>query len=76
MQFSDQPERAEVSEITTNTLDGADSFILSHEISVGQFGIEAVTTTAKAIAEAENIYDYEQAYINVREDIKLQGVEA
>ena len=59
MQFNEQPERQEVSEITTNTLDGADSFILSHEISVGQFGIEAVITTAKAIAEAESVYDYE-----------------
>jgi pyruvate kinase len=38
--------------------------------------IEAVMTVAKGIAEAENIFDYEQAYINVREDVKLQGVEA
>lgn len=30
-----QPNRQELSEITTATLDGADSFILSHETSIG-----------------------------------------
>jgi len=65
-----------MTEITTATLDGADSFILSHETSVGENPIEAVVNVTKAIAEAENIFDYEQAYINVREDVKAKGVEA
>jgi pyruvate kinase len=30
------PERTELSEISTVTLDGADCFILSHETSVGK----------------------------------------
>ena len=66
MQYNEQPERQEVTEITTATLDGADSFVLSHETSIGHFGIDCVTNVAKAIAEAESIFDYEQAYTNVR----------
>jgi len=35
-----------------------------------------VTALAKGIAEAENIYDYEQAYINIRDGIKMEGINA
>jgi pyruvate kinase len=65
-----QPNRQELTEITTATLDGADSFILSHETSMGPNGIEATINLAKGIAEAEAIFDYEQAYTNNREDLK------
>jgi pyruvate kinase len=44
--------------------------ILSHETSCGVNPAVATTFLAKAIAEAENIYDYEQAFCNVREEIK------
>ena len=54
-----QPSRQELTEITTATLDGADSFILSHETSVGSNGIEATINLAKGIAEAEAIFDYD-----------------
>jgi len=54
-----QPNRQELTEITTATLDGADSFILSHETSTGNHGIEATVNLAKAIAEAEAIFDYD-----------------
>ena len=73
MLYSDMPDRQEMTDITTATLDGADSFIMSHETSVGNNCIESVVNLTKAIAEAENIFDYEQAYINIREDIKSQG---
>jgi pyruvate kinase len=76
MVTKDQPERAEMTEISTATLDGVDSFILSHETSCGLHPVEATNSLAKAIAEAENIYDYEQAFCNVREDIKKQGQKA
>ncbi len=59
MQLNEQPSRQEMTEITTATLDGADSFVLSHETSIGHFGIDAVMSVAKAIAEGENIFDYE-----------------
>lgn len=72
----DQPERQELTEISTATLEGVDSFILSHETSVGAHPVLATTFLAKAIAEAENIYDYEQAFCNVRNDIKKLGPKA
>jgi len=56
---NNQPERTEITEITTATLDGADTFVLSHETSCGQNSLEAVVSLAKGIAEAEGIFDYE-----------------
>ena len=41
-------------------------FILSHETSMGQYPVEATILLAKAIAEAENVYDHEQAYQELR----------
>ena len=64
------PNRQEVTEITQATLDGADTFILSHETSIGKHGIEATIALAKGIAEAEAIFDYDQVYANNREDLK------
>lgn len=72
----DQPSRQELTEITSTTLDGADAFIMCHETSNGSYSLEAVTSLAKGIAEAENVYDYEQAYTNIREGIKHEGVNA
>lgn len=54
--------RLETNEISTQVLDGADVFILSHETSVGKFGHESCIMLSKAIAEAENVFDYEQAF--------------
>ena len=48
-----------MTEISTATLEGADCFMLTHETSVGKNPIEATTCLAKAVAEAEGIYDYE-----------------
>ena len=71
-----KPERTELSEISTVTLDGADCFILSHETSCGEQAVDSTICMAKAIAEAESIYDYDQASTNVRADIKAQGHKA
>lgn len=67
---STSPDRSEMTDITSSTLDGTDSFILSHETSIGQNAIQSVINLAKSIAEAESIFDYEQAYVNIREDIR------
>ena len=48
-----------MTEISTATLEGADCFMLTHETSVGKMPVEATTCLAKAVAEAESIYDYE-----------------
>ena len=47
-------------------LDGTDGFILSHETSIGQRPIQAAVLLAKAISEAEQIYDHEQAFQDAR----------
>jgi pyruvate kinase len=49
-------------DISSSVLDGVDVFILSHETSVGRFAVEATVLLAKAIAEAENVYDHEQTF--------------
>lgn len=59
MVYNDYCTRAEAEDITSAVIEGADSFILSHETSVGKNIVEAVVQLAKAIAEGENIIDYE-----------------
>lgn len=55
----DTASRADAEDITATVLEGADSFILAHETSIGKYPIEAVVQLAKCIAEGENIIDYE-----------------
>ena len=43
-------------------LDGADGFILSHETSIGAHAIDSCVLLAKAISEAEQIFDHDQAF--------------
>jgi len=57
MVANEEPERKEMTEISTACLDGVDSIILSHETSIGKFPINAMNHLAKSIAEAENIFD-------------------
>lgn len=66
----------ETNEISTQVLEGADVFILSHETSVGKYGLEATVLLAKAIAEAENVFDYEQAFQDVRNASVAEGKKA
>jgi pyruvate kinase len=54
--------RNETNDVSSAVIDGADVFILSHETSIGKYPVEATVLLAKSIAEAENIYDHEQAY--------------
>jgi pyruvate kinase len=57
-------------------LEGADVFILSHETSIGDTPIDATVLLAKAIAEAENIYDHEKAYQDMRNLSMIEGKKA
>lgn len=59
MVTSCEPQRQELTEITSATLDGADCMMLCHETSIGENGTAAVTALAKGIAEAENVFDHE-----------------
>lgn len=53
-------------DVSSSVMEGADVFILSHETSCGQFSVDATVLLAKAIAEAENIYDHELVYQELR----------
>ena len=53
MVTSPTPTRAEVSDITNAVLDGCDSILLSDEIAVGQYPVEAVVVADVTIKEAE-----------------------
>ena len=55
---SPTPTRAEVSDIANAVLDGCDSILLSDEIAVGAYPVEAVRIADAAIIEAEKMYGY------------------
>lgn len=54
--------RAETMDVSSSVIEGADVFILSHETSTGKYSVDATVLLAKAIAEAESIYDHEIVY--------------
>jgi len=62
----DTANRQDAEDVTSAVLEGGDSFILSHETSIGQYPIDSVIQLAKCIAEGENIIDYEQVYNDIR----------
>ena len=51
--------RQEAQDVSVAVLDGTDGFFLSHETSCGKHPIEATVLLAKAISEAEQIFDHE-----------------
>ena len=65
--------RQETQDVSTAVLEGADVFILSHETSVGAHATDATILLAKAIAEAENVFDHEQCYQDLRNIAKSEG---
>ena len=58
--------RQEAQDVSVAVLDGTDGFILSHETSCGDRPIEAAVLLAKAISEAEQIFDHEKAFQDAR----------
>lgn len=71
---ADEPERKELAEISNMVLYGADCLLLDSETAVGQNPVKALEALAKGIAEAESIYDYDQAYFNQKKYVTEKGV--
>jgi pyruvate kinase len=68
--------RQETQDISTAVLEGCDAFILSDETSIGKSPVESTIQLAKAIVEAENVYDHEQAFQEMRTISKEQGAQS
>ena len=68
--------RLDAQDVSVAVLDGCDGFILSHETSVGSKPVEAAVLLAKAISEAEQIFDHEQAFQDARDATKEEGRKA
>ena len=62
MVVSPTPTRAEVSDISNAVLDGCDSILLSDEIAVGQYPVEAVRVADITITESEKIYPFHKDF--------------
>ncbi|MDA1218364.1 MAG: pyruvate kinase [Chloroflexi bacterium] len=58
MMVSPTPTRAEVSDISNSVLEGCDSILLSDEIAVGDYPVEAVRVADITIRESETIFPY------------------
>lgn len=70
---NEQPDRKDLADVSNMVLLGTDSLMLTHETSIGENPLNSITALAKAIAEAESIYDYDQAYTNIKEYLKHKG---
>jgi len=72
---NEEPDRSEVTAVTSAGLEGVDAIMLCHETSIGKYPIDAMNHLAKGIAEAENVYDYDQAFINIKKQIAKPGAQ-
>lgn len=68
MKKNARPTRAEVSDISNAVLDGTDAVMLSGETTTGKFPVEAVSYMAGICKFAEENYNYNQKFDDLRSE--------
>lgn len=71
MQRNPRPTRAEVTDVGTACLDGADAVMLSGETAAGKYPIESILAMASVIGEADAILNSSRC--NSRDEFKAEG---
>lgn len=62
-----RPTRAEVSDIATAVMTGADAVMLSDETAIGEHPVECVKYLGRIALEAEKTFDFEEYKLRLRE---------
>lgn len=71
-----RPARLELTDISNSVIDGADIFVLSDETAIGHRALETTKLLAKAIMEAENVFNHDKAYQEMRAVLAEKGKKA
>jgi pyruvate kinase len=69
MQRNPRPTRAEVTDVGTAVLDGADAVMLSGETAAGKYPIESLMAMTSVVTEADNIVDSKRMIIQDKRDL-------
>lgn len=71
MQRNPRPTRAEVTDVGTAVLDGADAVMLSGETAAGKYPIESIKAMTSVVTEADTIVDSREHIVVDKRDLSV-----